>query len=167
MGGPNQAGHLDERGRFTDRRAHTLAAGVQLRTAFARAAEAVGAVEPVLLPDGAPPADCPPGEGPHGLVTPIVGPRAAAARWRDCARPGGLHPLPADAPTFCRMPPVHIAWVPTNAQEPYDVNRSALLPLYLDPEREVQLGELRLPCSGTEASWLQAGAALFLSGGEA
>ena len=65
------------------------------------------------------------------------------------------------------MPPVHIAWVPTNAQEPYDVNRSALLPLYLDPEREVQLGELRLPCSGTEASWLQAGAALFLSGGEA
>ena len=45
---------------------------------------------------------------------------------------------------FCRMPPVHIAWVPTNAQEPYDVNLPALLPLYLDPEREVQLGELRL-----------------------
>ena len=43
----------------------------------------------------------------------------------------------------------------------------AELPLYLDPERESQLGELRLPCSGTEASWLQAGAALFLSGGDA
>ena len=46
------------------------------------------------------------------------------------------------------------------------LDRSALLPLYLDPEREVELGQLRLPCSGTEASWLQAGAALFLSGGE-
>ena len=31
-----------------------------------------------------------------------------------------------------------------------------------------QLGELRLPCSGTEANWLQvqAGTAMFLSGGE-
>ena len=64
------------------------------------------------------------------------------------------------------MPPVHLAWVPKEAPEPYQLDRSALLPLYLDPEREVELGQLRLPCSGTEASWLQAGAALFLSGGE-
>ena len=83
-----------------------------------------------------------------------------------CAPPQGLHPLPQDAPIFATMPPLHIAWVPKDTPDPYPADRSALLPLYLDPEREVQLGELRLPCSGTEASWLQAGAALFLSGGE-
>ena len=83
-----------------------------------------------------------------------------------CAPPQGLHPLPADAPVFDKMPPLHLAWVPNETPDPYPHDRSALLPLYLDPEREVQLGELRLPCSGTEASWLQAGAALFLSGGE-
>ena len=83
-----------------------------------------------------------------------------------CAPPQGLHPLPPDAPIFESMPPVHLAWVPKEAPEPYQLDRSALLPLYLDPEREVELGQLRLPCSGTEASWLQAGAALFLSGGE-
>ena len=83
-----------------------------------------------------------------------------------CAPPQGLHPLPADAPTFAAMPPLHVAWVPMETPDPYPADRAALLPLYLDPEREVQLGELRLPCSGTEASWLQAGAALFLSGAE-
>ena len=83
-----------------------------------------------------------------------------------CAPPQGLVPLPQDAPIFATMPPLHLAWVPKDTADPYPADRSALLPLYLDPEREVQLGELRLPCSGTEASWLQAGAALFLSGGE-
>jgi hypothetical protein len=65
------------------------------------------------------------------------------------------------------MPPLHLAWVPSTAPEPYPLDRSALLPLYLDLNREVQLGELRLPCSGVEAAWLQAGAALFLSGADA
>ena len=80
-----------------------------------------------------------------------------------CAPPQGLHPLPADAPTFAAMPPVHIAWVSHDTPDPYPPDRSALLPLYLDPEREILLGEIRLPCSGTEAEWLQAGAAMFLS----
>lgn len=83
-----------------------------------------------------------------------------------CAPPQGLSPLPPDAPIFEQMPPLHVAWVPKDAPEPYAIDRSAQLPLYLDPEREVELAQLRLPCSGTEASWLQAGAALFLSGGE-
>merc|ERR1719231_242674 len=85
----------------------------------------------------------------------------------DCAPPQGLHPLPAEAPTLCVMPPLHLAWVLKDTPEPYPTDRSAVLPLYLDPNREVQLGELRMPCSGTEASWLQAGAALFLSGADA
>ena len=45
----------------------------------------------------------------------------------------------------------------------YSADKSTLLPLYLDPEREALLAELRLPCTGTESQWLQAGAALFLS----
>ena len=85
----------------------------------------------------------------------------------DCAPPQGLHPLAPDAPTLSEMPPLHLAWVPSTAPEPYPLDRSALLPLYLDLNREVQLGELRLPCSGVEAAWLQAGAALFLSGADA
>jgi len=84
----------------------------------------------------------------------------------ECAPPQGLHPLAADAPTLCVMPPLHIAWVPKETHDPYPPDRSAVLPLYLDPDREVQLGDLRMPCSGSEASWLQAGAALFLSGAE-
>jgi len=84
-----------------------------------------------------------------------------------CAPPQGLQQLPADAPIFCTMPPIHVAWVPKDVADPYPPDRSALLPLYLDPDRETQLGELRLPCSGTEANWLQAGAAMFLSGGDA
>jgi hypothetical protein len=83
-----------------------------------------------------------------------------------CAPPGGLSPLPADAPTLCTMPPLHLAWVPKDTPEPYSLDRSAVLPLYQDPDREMQLADLRLPCSGTEASWLQAGAALFLSAGD-
>ena len=75
-------------------------------------------------------------------------------------------PCQAAAPVFDKMPPLHLAWVPNETPDPYPHDRSALLPLYLDPERETQLGELRLPCSGTEAAWLQAGAAMFLSGGE-
>ena len=92
---------------------------------------------------------------------------ALLVQGASCAPPQGLHPLAPEAPIFEGMPPLHLAWVPKDTPEPYPVDRSALLPLYLDPERESQLGELRLPCSGTEASWLQAGAALFLSGGDA
>ena len=84
----------------------------------------------------------------------------------NCAPPQGLHPLAADAPTFCAMPPVHVAWVPKEAGDPYPPDRSALLPLYLDATREAMLAELRLPCSGSEASWLQAGTAMFLSTGD-
>jgi len=81
----------------------------------------------------------------------------------ECAPPQGLHPLAAEAPTLAVMPLLHLAWVPKETPEPYQTDRSAVLPLYLDPMREVQLGVLRLPCSGVEAAWLQAGAALFLS----
>ena len=65
------------------------------------------------------------------------------------------------------MPPLHVAWVDQGTNEPYAIDRSAVLPLYLDPTRETQLSELRVPCTGREAEWLQAGAALFLSGGDA
>ena len=65
------------------------------------------------------------------------------------------------------MPPLYVAFVDKDTPDPYASDRSALLPLYLDPNREVQLEQLRVPCSGNEAAWLQAGAALFLSGAEA
>ena len=77
----------------------------------------------------------------------------------ECAPPQGLHPLPADASTLSVMPPLHLTWVTSEAPEPYPADRSAVLPLYLDPDRELQVAELRVPCSGTEASWLQVGAA--------
>ena len=44
-------------------------------------------------------------------------------------------------------------------------DRSAAVPLYLDSERESLLCELRLPCSATESTWIQAGVALFLGEG--
>lgn len=75
-----------------------------------------------------------------------------------------MSPLGVDAPTYSLLPSLCIAWVQAGHPDPYPAERSALLPLYLTPDREVQLGELRLPCTGTEASWLQAGAALFLNG---
>jgi len=80
-----------------------------------------------------------------------------------CAPPQGLGPVAADAPTFTRMPPLHLAWVPAAQPELHPAERSAVLPLYLDTERETELAQLRLPCSGTEHQWLQAGAALFLN----
>ena len=84
--------------------------------------------------------------------------RARAARRR------GLEPIAADAPTFSPMPQLYLAWVAGGEAAPmYSADKSTLLPLYLDPEREALLAELRLPCTGTESQWLQAGAALFLS----
>jgi len=99
-----------------------------------------------------------------GAVTLRVQINGLLLQGAECAPPQGLHPLAADAPTLCVMPPLHLAWVPEETPEPYALDRSARMPLYLDPAREVQLGELRIPCSAAEASWLQAGAALFLSG---
>ena len=55
------------------------------------------------------------------------------------------------------------SWVAGGEYLVYSADKSTLLPLYLDPEREALLAELRLPCTGTESQWLQAGAALFLS----
>ena len=81
-----------------------------------------------------------------------------------CAPPHGLEPIAADAPTFSPMPQLYLAWVAGGEAAPmYSADKSTLLPLYLDPEREALLAELRLPCTGTESQWLQAGAALFLS----
>ena len=80
------------------------------------------------------------------------------------APPQGLGPVEPDAPIYSAMPPLHVAWVPSSQPDLYPAERSALLPLYLDLERESQLAELRLPCSNTEMHWLQAGAALFLNG---
>eukprot|EP00327_Prymnesium_parvum_P015469 CAMPEP_0113281722 /NCGR_PEP_ID=MMETSP0008_2-20120614/28451_1 /TAXON_ID=97485 /ORGANISM="Prymnesium parvum" /LENGTH=3313 /DNA_ID=CAMNT_0000132155 /DNA_START=19 /DNA_END=9960 /DNA_ORIENTATION=- /assembly_acc=CAM_ASM_000153 len=80
-----------------------------------------------------------------------------------CAPPQGLSPINSDAPIFAVMPPLHLAWVPSAQPELYPSERSAMLPLYLDQEREIELAQLRLPCSGTEMQWVQAGAALFLT----
>ena len=54
--------------------------------------------------------------------------------------------------------------MPASDPELYPQDRSALIPLYLDLERETLLAELRLPCSGSEMQWHQAGAAIFLGG---
>ena len=43
------------------------------------------------------------------------------------------------------------------------IAKSALVPVYENQSREALLSEVRLPCTGTEAVWLQAGCALFLS----
>jgi len=80
-----------------------------------------------------------------------------------CAASAGLSPLNNDAPTLSPMPDIHLAWMPTGTRPPYDVNRSAAVPLYVDEERTKLLCELRLPCSGSEAQWLQAGVACFLA----
>ena len=80
-----------------------------------------------------------------------------------CAPSQGLSPLSAEDPILCGMPPLFLAWVPSSQPEAYSLDRSAKIPLYLDPGREVAIADLRLPCSGTEHQWLQAGAALFLS----
>jgi hypothetical protein len=79
-----------------------------------------------------------------------------------CAPPAGLAPNAPDAPTYSPMPLLHCAWVPKDARDPYPPDRSASVALYLDKERETCLAELRLPCSATEHTWLQAGCALFL-----
>ena len=44
------------------------------------------------------------------------------------------------------MPPLHLAWVPAAQPELYPAERSAVLPLYIDTEREMELAQLRLPC---------------------
>jgi len=77
---------------------------------------------------------------------------------------GGLQEAPQDAALFNTMPPLFVAWIPQDAPEPYPPDRSVSLPVYLDTEREKMLAELRVPCSGTEAQWVLAGAALFVSG---
>lgn len=81
-----------------------------------------------------------------------------------CAVGAGLNPLNNDAPTLSSMPDIHLAWVPNGTRPPYESSRSALVPLYVDRERTTLLCELRLPCSGSEAQWLQAGVACFLAG---
>lgn len=63
------------------------------------------------------------------------------------------------------MPPLFLAWVPSTQPDLFPPDRSAVIPMYLNLEREVELSQLRLPCSNTEMHWLQAGAALFLNGG--
>jgi len=80
-----------------------------------------------------------------------------------CGAPQGLAPLGGEAATFSMMPLLHLAWVSKSAPPTYMAERSALIPLYLDPDREQLLAELRLPCAGNEAQWLQAGCAMFLS----
>ena len=80
-----------------------------------------------------------------------------------CAPPHGLAPLADGATTFSPMPPLHMAWVASDRPPPVPVERSALVPIYEDPSREVLLSEVRLPCTNDESVWLQAGCALFLS----
>ncbi|KAL3904236.1 MAG: hypothetical protein SGPRY_011364 [Prymnesium sp.] len=80
-----------------------------------------------------------------------------------CEPPQGLSPVSVETPIFSPVPPLHLAWVPSQQPELYLADRSAVIPLYLDMERETELAQLRLPCSGTEMQWLQAAAALFLS----
>jgi len=80
-----------------------------------------------------------------------------------CGAPQGLAPLTSESATFSQMPILHLAWVSKDERLPYSIERSALIPLYLDPDREQLLSELRLPCSGSESQWLQAGVAMFLS----
>lgn len=80
-----------------------------------------------------------------------------------CSAPQGLGPVNADAPIFTAMPMLYFAWVSSTQPELHPAERSAVLPLYLDAEREIELAQLRLPCSGTEMQWLQSGTALFLN----
>lgn len=80
-----------------------------------------------------------------------------------CTPQQGLVPLAAEDATFAVVPALHLAWVPNSQPETYPLERSAKIPVYLNPQREAALAELRLPCSGNEMQWLQAGAALFLS----
>ena len=61
------------------------------------------------------------------------------------------------------MPDLHLAWVLAGSPPPYDTKRSALVPLYADGERTTLLCDVRLPCSGSDAQWLQAGVACFLA----
>ena len=63
------------------------------------------------------------------------------------------------------MPPLHLSWLAIGGRQPYAVEKSALVPVYENQSREVLLSELRLPCTGLEATWLQAGCALFLEVG--
>ena len=83
-----------------------------------------------------------------------------------CSAPAGLAPVSADAPVYSPVPTLHFAWVESNVKDPYPPERSTVVPLYLDLDRSTLLGELRLPCAGSEHQWLQAGAALFLQADE-
>ncbi|KAJ1640034.1 dynein heavy chain and region D6 of dynein motor-domain-containing protein [Pavlovales sp. CCMP2436] len=78
--------------------------------------------------------------------------------------PSGLSEAPPDAPFLNLMPPLFVAWIPANSPDPYPAERSVSLTVYLDTERERTLAELILPCAATQTAWIQAGAALFVSG---
>ena len=100
----------------------------------------------------------------------------------------GLAPVAADAPCFSFAPDLHLTWarVPetpgekdhttasagqTNGAATAELSMSkscsARVPLYRDVERTAMLAELTLPCpAGSEAHWVQAGVALFLSAHE-
>ena len=80
-----------------------------------------------------------------------------------CAPPHGLAPLADGAATFAPLPPLHLAWVATDRRDPYPRDKSALISVYENQTRESLLSEIRLPCTGSESVWLQAGCALFLS----
>jgi len=77
--------------------------------------------------------------------------------------PGGLVEVEGDSPTFSVMPTVHMAWIAIDERDPYPLDKSAATPIYLDPDRDQLLAEIRLPCAGSESQWIQAGVAIFLS----
>eukprot|EP00965_Chrysotila_dentata_P079019 2605815-Pleurochrysis_carterae.AAC.2 len=79
-----------------------------------------------------------------------------------CTPPQGLSQIATEDPTYNPTPSLHFGWVSKKEPGPYAADRSSVVPLYLTPERETLLAELRLPCTGSETQWVQAGVALFL-----
>ena len=60
------------------------------------------------------------------------------------------------------IPPITIAWMPSDARPPYPPESTYVSPVYSSIERETVLTQLSMPVKGDLKSWILNGVAVFL-----
>ncbi|CAH8626063.1 unnamed protein product [Dicrocoelium dendriticum] len=77
---------------------------------------------------------------------------------------GRLAPCLSESPSFTHLPEVLLVWKKKKDLELTHMEGSISLPLYMDPERQYLITNLRVPCPvGSQNQWIQAGAALLVT----
>ena len=68
-----------------------------------------------------------------------------------------------ESPSITTVPPCLVSWVANATPPPYPTHRSISLPVYFSAERERLVTCLDVPCGEDQETWVQCGAAMFLS----